>query len=787
MSGMSKIVLFLGVVCSTQALGEMASINFEATPEARVYDPKGVLGVQGLAFDCVVTGFSIGVRGKLCRVEPGKAIRFELDAALDLQSLKIIVRNVGFPAVNRADEMYLAIDDDYDHAMRKPTAPALANARTEFDVTEPHFLVKGRKTIELGTQNNYLGVRLVEIKYEYRPTEIAVGASGAKLILKSPDILDRSFEAGSTISVEWEIEGDPGETPLTLQYLAPGGVWHYAGGPSLDEEATYSFAVNLDPRSGGFAWRTSHAIEALQLQFLFHAMPGLKVMKYLKDCDRGERTPFIQRIIEQHGNDCYLAAGWLDRTTTLSLGGRGFGSGLSYVGEMTQLQSLDMSSSEIVDVSPLAALKELTTLVLSNNRIQDITPLRALENLKEVKLANNQIEDLEGLAGSARSLRTLDVASNQLRSLRGLGLTSAELAGLSVSHRGNYLCASGLGFGESDTQLLPNGAGQLTHSCSADGQASSSVTCRDGFRKFEVGDRRQCVHPNAMPRTEANGLGSKSIHDVVVIGRANYVATSGGLSISTNGGESYVNRSRANGLGSHVVNAVHVVGSTVYAATLGGLSISTDGGATFRNRTVADGLGGNEVWGIFATGYDVYAATWRGLGISNTGGTSFRNKTPADGLGDIRVNSVFAQEGRVYAATMGGLSISTDRGASFTNRTVANGLGSNAVRDVVAVGDTIYAATTGGLSISRDGGQTFTNRTFGTTPMANDIYDVAISGTWLYVATMQGAHGSADGGATFRSGTTGSFIDFQAVALAPTFPGVLAATRNGLTFFPHTW
>ena len=50
--------------------------------------------------------------------------------------------------------------------------------------------------------------------------------------------------------------------------------------------------------------------------------------------------------------------------------------------------------------------------------------------------------------------------------------------------------------------------------------------------------------------------------------------------------DTYTNRTTANGLGNNnVVGGVYVVGSTVYAGTQGGLSISTDGGATFTNRT----------------------------------------------------------------------------------------------------------------------------------------------------------------------------------------------------------
>ena len=68
------------------------------------------------------------------------------------------------------------------------------------------------------------------------------------------------------------------------------------------------------------------------------------------------------------------------------------------------------------------------------------------------------------------------------------------------------------------------------------------------------------------------------------------------------------------GLGSGIVNGVYASGSTVYAATAGGLSISTDGGLSFSNKTAnANGLGSNSVRGVYASGSTVYAATSGGL------------------------------------------------------------------------------------------------------------------------------------------------------------------------------
>jgi len=186
------------------------------------------------------------------------------------------------------------------------------------------------------------------------------------------------------------------------------------------------------------------------------------------------------------------------------------------------------------------------------------------------------------------------------------------------------------------------------------------------------------------------------------------VATTDGVSISTDSGATFTTKTTTNGLGSNFVNEVYAVGSTVYAATGGGLSISTNGGTTFTNKTTSDGLGDNNVTGVYAVGSTVYAATLTGgLSISTDSGATFTTKTTSNGFGSNNVNGVYAAGSTVYAATdarksdgTGGLSISTNRGASFTNKTVSNGLGDNTVNGVYAAGTTVYAATTGGLSFA---------------------------------------------------------------------------------------
>ena len=121
---------------------------------------------------------------------------------------------------------------------------------------------------------------------------------------------------------------------------------------------------------------------------------------------------------------------------------------------------------------------------------------------------------------------------------------------------------------------------------------------------------------------------------------------------------SFTNKTTTNGLGGNFVFGVYASGSSIYAATSGGLSISTNGGSSFTNTTTANGLGNNTVNGVYASGSTIYAATNGGLSISTNNGTSWTNYTTANGLGNNFVNGVYASGSTIYAATDGGLSIS---------------------------------------------------------------------------------------------------------------------------------
>lgn len=87
--------------------------------------------------------------------------------------------------------------------------------------------------------------------------------------------------------------------------------------------------------------------------------------------------------------------------------------------KLKELQSLDLSASELSDIAPLAKLVNLNELTLSFNRIEDITPLEGLKNLRELFLGDNEIRVVTGL-GQLAQLKTLDLGSNQIEDIGAL-------------------------------------------------------------------------------------------------------------------------------------------------------------------------------------------------------------------------------------------------------------------------------------------------------------------------------------------------------------------------------
>lgn len=259
---------------------------------------------------------------------------------------------------------------------------------------------------------------------------------------------------------------------------------------------------------------------------------------------------------------------------------------------------------------------------------------------------------------------------------------------------------------------------------------------------------------NSCHTSSADGLGrsgtSPGAAGVFVTDTAIYTATYDGLSISTDGGKNFTNRTTTNGLGSMLVNDVFVSGNNVYAATVGGISISLNSGNSFTNKTTT----GNSVYCIYASNSVIYAGTAGGLYISNDSGATWAVKTTADGLGDNSVFSIYAKDNEVYAGTRNGLSISINGGISFTNKIVQSNLVE--VYGVSVNGSTIFVSTRHGLFNSNNAGTTFVNLNL---PTISGFSSVDIFNSVIYAGTnYDGLFISADNGVSWIQKTKANTV-----------------------------
>ena len=266
------------------------------------------------------------------------------------------------------------------------------------------------------------------------------------------------------------------------------------------------------------------------------------------------------------------------------------------------------------------------------------------------------------------------------------------------------------------------------------------------------------------------------------------VVKAGGLTFST--------YTTANGLGSNHVIGVYADGNRIYAATAGGLSISSDGGASWINYNQAsnNGLVSSTFTRVYAAGSSIYVSGG-GVAISKDAGASWKQYSStngfgifAPGLGNLSTTGIYADSGKIYAATYGGgLSVSSDDGQSWTSYTQANGLGYDYTQGVFASGNVIYVATQSGLSISRDGGSSWTiyDTAIGVGGAGNPnqaVFDVFARGSSIYAATQKGVVVSNDDGSSWSTYTAANGLGDDVVnGVYADGNRIYAATNGGLS------
>jgi len=124
---------------------------------------------------------------------------------------------------------------------------------------------------------------------------------------------------------------------------------------------------------------------------------------------------------------------------------------------MTNLTTLNISSSQLSDLTPLTYLTTLNYLHLGNNQISDLTPLRNLTALTRLDLYNNHITDISTLS-ALTNLTMLDLRGNHIASLTPL----AELTNTEGIWIGPYAMPNGDIFIGQWHNNNPNGHGNIT-------------------------------------------------------------------------------------------------------------------------------------------------------------------------------------------------------------------------------------------------------------------------------------------------------------------------------------
>lgn len=138
---------------------------------------------------------------------------------------------------------------------------------------------------------------------------------------------------------------------------------------------------------------------------------------------------------------------------------------LEFIGSLPSIQTLNLNSCGITDISSLSNLSSLKTLLLDNNNIESVAPLAACPNLQVLTLSSNGLTDISPIS-NLNSLTELDLSYNTPSTLAPLG----QCPNLQILNLSN--CSL------TDISILKNCA-QLTHLTAA----HNELTGIDGLQK----------------------------------------------------------------------------------------------------------------------------------------------------------------------------------------------------------------------------------------------------------------------------------------------------------------
>jgi ligand-binding sensor domain-containing protein len=332
---------------------------------------------------------------------------------------------------------------------------------------------------------------------------------------------------------------------------------------------------------------------------------------------------------------------------------------------------------------------------------------------------------------------------------------------------------------------------------------------------------------NFTARGTANGMGSNFCRRAFVSGNNVYVPTSGGLSISTDNGQTFTNRTQ--GLPSTNTYSAAVASSgRIFVGTQAGLAVSDDGGATFQQRLDTKAfydvridsnrrvfVASEEGYGMSRDNGDnfqfykstrvlkkpfvnkvvivpsgeifplIYVHTSAGIEISIDGGVTFRHLTVGNGIVDSQIFTIGATATALYVSTSTTFLISRDRGETFTARTGASyGLASSAFRSIAAVGETVYVGMASAVAVSRDGGQSFVASPLSSSSSISGI--AADEAGHVFVVAGSNYYVSTNSGGTFARLTNNGLPASGMYSVFQSGANVFVGTGSGL-YISNDW
>jgi len=261
-------------------------------------------------------------------------------------------------------------------------------------------------------------------------------------------------------------------------------------------------------------------------------------------------------------------------------------------------------------------------------------------------------------------------------------------------------------------------------------------------------------------KTTSNGLGRLDVTDLIAHGTKLYACSGFGLSISEDNGSTWTflkNTAAENRL----VRQVALTSNSIFLSTTSGLLVSKDAGLSWQLALIGPQPYDSSIRSLVTVDSEVYVGTENsGLFVSKDGGVSFQQTTKENGLISNLVRTTYVSGQSIYIGHEEGVSISHDSGQTWAKFGPENGI-SGSINDIIVVDSVIYAGTSNGLFISKSKGTKWVKRAKVDGLGDNIVHKVLFWNQRLLAGTEQGLSSSEDGGLTWENQSSSDQPNFN--------------------------